>query len=186
MSPFTESTISQQTLMQPTKQISVKHPEVTTMYPTEGIEAGGTVITIEGKNLIPKLAVMIGTHPTDRMGLCSSSSCTFISSPVAGSYRDQELPVLLQLEDSELVEIPFKFTYRPNPSLEKVYPLETLVTGGNTLTVEGMFGIMSYIIQHYDRTSLLRCIIFCNFLTIIIYCFSRVVFSQRYFCSCWY
>ena len=110
------------------------------MYPTEGIEAGGTAITIEGKNLIPKADVMIGTHPTNRIGLCSASSCKFISYPMAGNHIDQELPVLVRLKDSLVIDISFKFTYRANPILDKVYPLETLVAGGNTLTVEGSFG----------------------------------------------
>ena len=46
------------------------------------------------------------------------------------------MPVSVAVGDG-WVELEQTFVFRPNPKVSKVYPLKTVLAGGNTITVEG-------------------------------------------------
>ena len=112
-------------------------PTVTSISPGIGILAGGTRLTLTGCGFIPEIVMSYGDYATTSSELCSLTTC-FVTTP-AGKSVDVgiELPISLIFRGQEPVTTSFTFTYQPNPEVNSIYPLKTLVAGGTTLTVQG-------------------------------------------------
>ena len=78
-----------------------------------------------------------GDYVTASSEPCSHTSC-FVTTP-AGNAKDAgiELQISLTFPSQEPIATSFTFTYQPNPQVNNIHPLKTLVAGGTTLTVQG-------------------------------------------------
>ena len=68
---------------------------------------------------------------------CSRNQCLLWTPP--GNEKDIgiNLPITVQFEGGDLILIPYYFTFHHNPSIKRIYPLETIAAGGTQLTVTG-------------------------------------------------
>lgn len=115
----------------------------TGVQPSYGPMAGGTNITLYGANL------NIGSQQVVTIGgnVCyisrverTSLECS--TSAVAVDNVDQELPVALNIDG---VQVPFisadnlgsKFTYKPNPVIESIFPDTATFSGNSAVEVRG-------------------------------------------------
>ena len=53
------------------------------------------------------------------------------------SVIETPLPISVQFDRWDKLSVPVTFTYRSNPAITNVHPIETLAAGGTTLTVTG-------------------------------------------------
>ena len=114
------------------------NPTVTSISPDIGILAGGTHLTLTGQNFIPGIILMsYGDYVTVSSEPCLHTFCVVTTS--AGNAKDVgiKLQIFLTFPRQEPIATSFTFTYQPNPQVNSIHPLKTLVAGGTTLTVQG-------------------------------------------------
>ena len=79
--------------------------------------------------------------------VCSRTLCTGYTLALnASNAGGDELDIFVDLGEG-MVELPYHFVYLPNPKISKVYPLKTVVSGGNTVTVEGEFHALTDLLR---------------------------------------
>ena len=111
---------------------------ITSISPDIGILAGGTRLTLTGQNFIPSFILMFyGDYVTTSSMPCSNTTCFVRTSPGKAADAGIKLPISLTSHCQERINTSFTFTYQPNPQVNSIYPLKTLVVGGTTLTVQG-------------------------------------------------
>ena len=78
-----------------------------------------------------------GNYNSASLETCSQTTCFVMTTPGNSSEVGVHLPVSLMFHDQASIPTPFTFTYQPNPRVNSIHPLQTLVAGGTTLTVDG-------------------------------------------------
>ncbi len=114
---------------------AAEHESVTvsSFSPTEGPEAGGTVVTVIGQELEHVTSVTFGGKPAASVTIDSPTELQAVTPP--GTYR-----VNLRLtEDLGNTVTAGEFEYVASPGLIKVKPNKGPATGGTTVVIEGVF-----------------------------------------------
>lgn len=116
---------------------------LTGVQPSYGPIAGGTNMTLHGANLDigSQQAVTIG-ESTCHVFKVNRKSLECSTSAVAADKVDQELTVALAIDDTP---VPFvsadnlgsKFTYKPNPVIESIFPDTATFSGNSVVEVSG-------------------------------------------------
>ena len=113
-------------------------PIITGISPDIGILAGGTRLTLSGQNFIPGIVLMsYGDYVTASSEPCTHTTCFVMTSPGKLADAGIKVPISLTFPGLEPISTSFTFTYKPNPQVNSIHPLKTLVAGGTTLTVQG-------------------------------------------------
>ena len=115
-------------------------PFVTDVYPNVGPISGGTKITVIGQNLdIQGLTMLLADVPIKFT--YSNESCIIASTPDVSSKvltaNTLTISTVSHGVCGESINTGFTFTYKTDPTINKIYPLSTIQEGGTTLTVEG-------------------------------------------------
>ena len=78
-----------------------------------------------------------GNYNSSSLEICSHTTCFVITPPGNSSEVRVQLPVSLTFHGWASISTPFTFTYQPDPRVNSIHPLKTLIAGGTTLTVDG-------------------------------------------------
>ena len=117
--------------------ISAIYPTIASISPDVGILVGGTRITVTGQNFPQRNVITsYGNYNSASLETCSHT-CFVITPPGNSSEVGVQLPVSLMFHGQASILTPFTFTYQPDPRVNSIHPLKTLVAGGTTLTVDG-------------------------------------------------
>lgn len=113
-------------------------PEVLSSYPNAGPHSGGTRVYIVGNNLSigTNLEVFMDTYPciVDKM-LASSTQISCRTTAVKyDSYNVKKLYIKI---DNASLTLDNPFRYVPDPTILRIYPLKSYVSGGRSVTVVG-------------------------------------------------
>ncbi|WP_456791499.1 IPT/TIG domain-containing protein [Bradyrhizobium sp. USDA 4506] len=107
----------------------VAAPTATSLSPTSGPEAGGTVVTISGSNLANASAVTFGTSAA-RITANSATSLT-VTSPAGSGVVD------VTVTTPGGTVSPGRFTYAPAPTATSLSPTSGPEAGGTVVTIAG-------------------------------------------------
>jgi hypothetical protein len=113
----------------------VQPPIITSITPSAGPVAGGTIVTITGTSLIGATAVHFGTKPGTRMTVNPAGTQITVTAPaeVAGSVD----VVVLAPTGTSPVTANDKFTYVAKPTVAVVSPNSGSTAGGTLVTISG-------------------------------------------------
>jgi alpha-tubulin suppressor-like RCC1 family protein len=110
-------------------------PAVTGVSPTQGLEAGGTSVSIAGTNFTAGATVAFGSTSAAKVTVNSTSSITAISPPGTGTV---DVTVTTPEGTSSVNPADrFKYVPVPPPTVTKVKPNIGPTTGGTTVTITG-------------------------------------------------
>ena len=111
---------------------------IRSISPGAGILAGGTRITIMGQHFIPCFVLMSFLEYVANISEPCSPTNSFVTTPPGGAADiGNQLRISLTFNSQDPIATYFTFTYRPNPRVNSIHPLKTLVVGGTTRIVEG-------------------------------------------------
>ncbi|XP_038069345.1 plexin-B1-like [Patiria miniata] len=120
-----------------TVNFSFTNPRITVFHPRLGPEAGGTVVSVNGTalNTGHDIEAFIGDRPCMITGqpVESMLECTTTAGQVG--YKD----VVKLSFHGAMRTSSYMYTYAENPTITKVSPLKSIVSGGRMLTVTGTF-----------------------------------------------
>lgn len=113
-------------------------PEIIASTPNIGPQSGGTRIYISGNNLSigTTLEIYLDEYPciVDKMLVSSSQiSCR----TTASKYPNYQVKTLFVKIDNATLMFPNEFRYVPDPTIQRIFPLKSYVSGGRSVTVIG-------------------------------------------------
>ncbi|XP_074871427.1 plexin-B2 isoform X2 [Carettochelys insculpta] len=113
-----------------------QQPDPTGINPTKGPQAGGTILTISGKNLKTgsqkDVRVLLGTVPCNITEFGEQIICK------TGKYGVvEEVHVTVYHGKTQNKINHPKFTYSKNPTVTKFFPKNSFISGGRRITVTG-------------------------------------------------
>ncbi|XP_028304931.1 plexin-B2a isoform X2 [Gouania willdenowi] len=117
-----------------------RDPKPSTVEPSKGPAAGGTVITISGKDLDTAtkddIAVMIAGVPCEVLSFGTNITCK------TGRYRGQKVPsdklsVTVKYGRNTTKDVPASYQYSENPKITDYHPKASFVCGGRRIIVVG-------------------------------------------------
>ena len=114
------------------------NPRMSEMYPIFGPKSGGTFLTIHGRNfddLDKALQIQIGDEPCYSL---ERKDTTIICVTSATHIENSTHNVFLRWHEKSY-RTNFTFTYRPDPMVNTLQPLESIVSGGILLTTVGTY-----------------------------------------------
>ncbi|XP_004083331.2 plexin-B2 [Oryzias latipes] len=118
-----------------------RDPKPTTILPTKGPAAGGTVITIRGENLDTAtkedVAVSVGNVPCEVLSFGTEITCK------TGKYLGQKVPtdpllVTVKYGRNTTKDVREAFQYCENPKISSYKPKSSFMCGGRNITVKGI------------------------------------------------
>ena len=117
---------------------SLSPPSITSVSPSTGSEAGGTLITISGSNFNGVTSVTVGGNAATSVTTVSATSVTAVTpSGAAGSAVD----IVVTNSDGQTATASGVFTYTaaslPAPTISTVSPKEGSEAGGTLITISG-------------------------------------------------
>jgi pimeloyl-ACP methyl ester carboxylesterase len=109
-------------------------PTITGVSPKQGLESGGTTVTITGTDLTGASAVKFGAAAATSFTVNSSSSITAVSPPGVGTVE----VIVTGPDGTSPSSSADHFTYLPPPpTVTKLKPRKGPVGGGTTVTITG-------------------------------------------------
>ncbi|KAF3705250.1 Plexin-B2 MM1 Precursor [Channa argus] len=117
-----------------------RDPKPADVEPVKGPAAGGTVITIRGKDLDTAtkddVSVTVGGVPCDVLSFGSHITCR------TGKYRGQKVPsdpltVTVKYGKNTTKDVPVMYQYSENPKITDYNPQNSFICGGRKITVVG-------------------------------------------------
>ena len=122
------------------EQFQYKNPEIQRVFPLYGPRAGGTVVTIFGRDLQAGASsqVLFGSEEIvcDRSTI-TDSQVTCVTRALAATPASA-LSVRMRYDNAERVApAPGSFMYRNNPLIDSVEPRSVFLSGGRVITVTG-------------------------------------------------
>jgi hypothetical protein len=107
-------------------------PVLTSLSPSSGPEAGGTVVTLDGLNLtgLAATAVDFGSRAATNVHCPSATTCTATSPAGTGTVN-------VTVVNDRGTSNPLLFTYVPPPTLTSLSPTSGPAAGGTTVTITG-------------------------------------------------
>ncbi|XP_024140535.1 plexin-B2 [Oryzias melastigma] len=121
-------------------EFTYRDPKPTSVLPTKGPAAGGTVITIKGDHLNTAtkedVAVSVGNVPCEVLSFGEEITCK------TGRYQGQKvptepLPVTVKYGRNTTKEVRRAFQYCENPKIVTYKPQSSFMCGGRRIVVEG-------------------------------------------------
>jgi alpha-tubulin suppressor-like RCC1 family protein len=110
-------------------------PAVAGVSPTQGLEAGGTSVSIAGTNFAEGATVAFGSTSAAKVTVNSTSSITAVSPPGAGTV---DVTVTTPEGTSSINPADrFKYVPVPPPTVTKIKPNIGPIAGGTTVTIKG-------------------------------------------------
>lgn len=114
-------------------------PELLSAYPNTGPHSGGTRVYIIGKSLSigTNLEVFLDEYPciVEKM-LASSTQISCRTTPA--KYSSQTIgKLVVKIDNATLSLDAAPFRYVPDPTIQRIYPLKSYVSGGRAMTVVG-------------------------------------------------
>jgi hypothetical protein len=114
-------------------------PVVSSVQPTTGPEAGGTLVRVQGSNMFNGAVVTFGGRPASQVIFVDETTLFAVSPAAAPSIAVVEV----RNPDGQIGALPQAFTYvaavnlAPAPTLTAVSPLRGPEAGGSLISVEG-------------------------------------------------
>ncbi|XP_045927672.1 plexin-B2a [Micropterus dolomieu] len=117
-----------------------RDPKPDAVHPAKGPAAGGTMITISGKDLDTAtkddIAVTVGGVPCEVRSFGAQITCE------TGRYRGQKVPsdpltVTVKYGKNTTKDVPAAYQYSDNPKITDYYPKTSFVCGGRRIVVMG-------------------------------------------------
>ncbi|XP_070847904.1 plexin-B2a [Chaetodon trifascialis] len=117
-----------------------RDPIPVSVQPAKGPAAGGTVITIRGKDLDTAtkddIAVTVGGVPCEVLSFGTQITCK------TGRYRGQKVPsdpltVTVRYGKNTTKDVPAAYQYSENPKITDYYPKGSFLCGGRKIVVVG-------------------------------------------------
>ena len=114
-------------------------PELLSSYPNSGPHSGGTRIYIIGKSLSigTSLEVFLDEHPCLVEKMLASSTQISCRTTAAKNGHQQTISRLIVKIDNATLSLDSPFRYLPDPTIQRIYPLKSYVSGGRSMTVVG-------------------------------------------------
>ncbi|XP_063998149.1 hepatocyte growth factor receptor isoform X1 [Pogoniulus pusillus] len=114
---------------------SYVNPVITSIYPTYGPKSGGTLLTITGKylNSGKSRRIFVGEKPCTLKSL----SVNTVECYTPAQQIPQEYPVRVGI-DKAVRAASGHFTYREDPVVLKIHPAKSFLSGGSTITAQGI------------------------------------------------
>ncbi|KAI1890455.1 hypothetical protein AGOR_G00153880 [Albula goreensis] len=120
------------------QKFSYQDPVVTQVSPQRGPKAGGTLLTITGKNLLTgrpsDISVFIGSVPCNISSKIQEGSieCVTSASNTTGGHR-----VTVRYRSSERHLLETTYHYTPDPNITLAAPSKSFLSGGRIIHVSG-------------------------------------------------
>ncbi|XP_051548452.1 hepatocyte growth factor receptor isoform X2 [Myxocyprinus asiaticus] len=115
---------------------SFVNPIITEIFPEFGPKSGGTMLTIRGSYLDSgNLQLVTMGNATCVLQSVSATMLTCRTPPQPPLSKHK---VLLHI-DGVIREAPISYTYNENPHISSVQPKHSFISGGSTVTVNGMY-----------------------------------------------
>ena len=108
-------------------------PTVSSISPTAGPAAGGTVVTVAGTNLTGA-TVGFGPNPATNVSVNSAGTSLTATSPAGTGTVDVQATTPVGTSMTSTAD---QFTYVPAPTVATVSPAKGLLAGGQVITVTG-------------------------------------------------
>ncbi|KAJ7419955.1 hepatocyte growth factor receptor isoform X3 [Willisornis vidua] len=115
-----------------------ENPVITSISPTYGPKSGGTLLTVAGKYLKSgkSIRIFVGEQP------CTLKSPPGISMSTVECYTPaqgipQEYRVRVEIDEA-IRYASSNFTYREDPVILKIHPAKSFLSGGSTITAQGI------------------------------------------------
>lgn len=115
-------------------QLSMAAPVVTSINPTVGPTAGGTLVTISGSGFTGVLGVTFGGTASLSVGFVDDSTLTALSPAQAAGTVDVLVTTPLGTSATSPAD---QFTYVPPPVVTGLNPATSYVYGGTSVTITG-------------------------------------------------
>ncbi|XP_053325868.1 plexin-D1 [Spea bombifrons] len=113
-------------------------PEVYSITPNFGAEAGGTKVTISGKKLdIGKEIRVLFNETLECRDLVRTESSIQCTVPAMGSLPDSNVQVCVQFERTSCINSELSFQYHENPVITSMDPRISPMSGGRIITLIG-------------------------------------------------
>ncbi|XP_051546266.1 hepatocyte growth factor receptor-like [Myxocyprinus asiaticus] len=116
---------------------SFVNPVIIEIFPEFGPKSGGTVLTIRG-SFLDSGNVQLVTMGNATCVLQSVSATMLTCRTPPQPSQSEQNKVLLHI-DGVIREAPVIYTYNKNPHISSVQPKHSFISGGSTVTVNGMF-----------------------------------------------
>ncbi|XP_014747634.1 PREDICTED: hepatocyte growth factor receptor isoform X2 [Sturnus vulgaris] len=117
---------------------SYVNPVITSISPTYGPKSGGTLLTVAGKYLDSgkSMRIFVGEQP------CTLKSPPSISASTVECYTPaqqipQEYRVRMEIDEA-IRDTSRHFTYREDPVVLNIHPAKSFLSGGSTITAQGI------------------------------------------------
>lgn len=113
-------------------------PEVLSSYPNFGPRSGGTRIYIVGNNLSigTNLEVFMDEYPCVVDKMLASSTQISCRTTAAREENYQVSKLYIKIDNATLM-LDSPFRYVPDPTIQRIYPLKSYISGGRSVTVVG-------------------------------------------------
>ncbi|XP_030334248.1 hepatocyte growth factor receptor isoform X2 [Strigops habroptila] len=114
---------------------SYVNPVITSMSPTYGPKSGGTLLTISGKylNSGKNRRIFVG----EKLCTLQSVSASTVECYTPAQRIPQEYRVRVGI-DKAIRDVSGHFTYREDPVVLKIHPAKSFLSGGSTITAQGI------------------------------------------------
>uniref|UniRef100_A0A803YIM0 Hepatocyte growth factor receptor n=1 Tax=Meleagris gallopavo TaxID=9103 RepID=A0A803YIM0_MELGA len=112
-----------------------ENPIITSISPTYGPKSGGTLLTIAGKylNSGKSRRIFVGEKPCSLKS--TSESTVECYTPAQGIPQEYRVRVGI---DGAIRDAKGYFTYREDPVVLKIHPAKSFLSGGSTITAQGI------------------------------------------------
>ncbi|XP_065145858.1 plexin-B2-like isoform X1 [Paramisgurnus dabryanus] len=123
-----------------TVKFTYRDPDPLEVTPSNGPQAGGTLITITGENLETAskddISILVGGEPCEVVTFGQNITCK------TGPYKGQKIPsekltVSVKYGKVTVKEVKNGFEYSVNPKIKEYFPQSSFVCGGRNITVKG-------------------------------------------------
>jgi hypothetical protein len=114
----------------PANYFYINPPTLTSLSPSDGPQAGGTTVTINGVNLFTTTAVTFGGVAATSFTVVSNSQITAVTPAGTGS-------VAVAVTTTGGVADNLSFTYDTTPTISGLTPTSGSTNGGDTVTITG-------------------------------------------------
>ncbi|PKU49244.1 hepatocyte growth factor receptor [Limosa lapponica baueri] len=112
-----------------------KNPVITSISPTYGPKSGGTLLTVAGKylNSGKSRRIFVGEKPCTLKSISASAvECYTPAQRIPQEYR-----VRVGIDEA-VRDASGHFTYREDPVVLKIHPAKSFLSGGSTITAQGI------------------------------------------------